>query len=164
MILPPLPYQKIVFESPLNPEEARQRLAAEVAPLRSGWQWVEKRTETFEGTVSAEDFQIHRIIRYRNSFLPVIHGRILPGIPGARIEVTLKLHTFVLIFSLIWLGFVGPLAGGAFLQFLTSGGIEPEGIIPALMLIFFVLMVVIGFGIEAYKARKLLSHIFAVED
>lgn len=159
-MIPLLPYQKFVLESPFSPEEARRRLAAEVAPLRSGWQWIEKRVETFEGTVSAEGFEIHRIIRYRNSFLPVIRGRISPGMPGSRIEITLQLHIFAVIFSLIWLGFVGPLAGGAALQLLTTGSVEPGAIIPSLMLIFFLLMVIIGFGVEAQKARKLLSRIF----
>lgn len=163
-MIPLLPYQKFVLESPFSQEEARRRLAAEVAPLRSGWQWIEKRTEKFEGTVSAEDFEIHRIIRYRNSFLPVIEGRISPGMPGTRIEITLKLHIFALIFSLIWLVFVGPLAAETVQQILTTGSVEPGGVIPCLMLIFFVLMMLIGFGIEAHKARKLLGRIFDVND
>lgn len=145
-----LPYQKFVFESPLSLEEARQRLEAEVAPVRSGWRWMEKRTEKFEGMVSTESFQIHRIIRYRNSFLPIIYGRISPGIPGARIEVTLKFHIFAVIFGLIWLVFVGPLAGAAIQQLLTTGRVELGAAIPCLMLIFFLLMVTFGFGFEAY--------------
>lgn len=163
-MIPLIPYQKFVFESPLNQEEARQRLEAEVAQLRSGWQWIERRTEKFEGAVSAEGFQIHRIIHYRNSFLPIILGRFSPGVPGVRIEVTLKLHIFVVIFSLVWLGFVGPLAGEAVMQIMTTGSVEVGGAIPCLMLIFFFLMLIIGFEIEAYKAKKLLSRIFEVGD
>lgn len=158
------PYQQLVFESPLSQEEVIQRLTCEVAKLRSGWQWVEKRTEKFEGTVSEEGFQISRIIRYRNSFLPLIQGRFSPLGQGVRIEVTMKLHLIMVIFSLIWLSFFGLPALGIALQILTTGRVEAAGIIPCAMMIFFYLMVTIGFGIEAHKARKLLSRIFEVDD
>ncbi len=107
-MIPLLPYKRLVFESPLSQEEVIHRLTLEVAKPRSGLQlqWFEKRTEKFEGTVSEEGFQINRIIRYRNSCLPVIHGCFSPLMKGVRIEVTMKLHIVVLAFSIIWLSFV----------------------------------------------------------
>jgi hypothetical protein len=163
-MIPLLPYQRLVFESPLSQEEVIRRLTLEVAKPRSGLQWLEKRTEKFEGTVSAEGFQINRIIRYRNSFLPIIHGRFFPLGPGVRIEMTLKLHIAVLVFSLIWLGFVGRMAITVVPQMLTTGSVDAGGAIVGAMLIFFYLLVTIAFGIEADKARKLLSHIFEADD
>lgn len=162
-MIPLIPYQKLVFDSPLSQEEAVRRLALEVAKPRSGWQWREKRTEKFEGTVSDESFQISRIIRYRNSFLPVIQGRFSPFGSGVRIEVTMKLHVIILIFSLLWLSFVGFPVLGAVMQFLMTGRFEEAGWIPCAMLVLFFLMTAIGFGIEAHKAKKLLSRIFEVD-
>lgn len=163
-MLPLLPYQQLVFASPLSKEEVIRRLTLEVAKPRSGLQWFEKRTEKFEGTVSEAGFQIHRIIRYRNSFLPVIHGRFSPLGPGVRIEVTMKLHLVVLAFSLIWLSLVGGLAVVAIPQMLSTGRVEGGAAVLGVMLVFFYLMVTIGFGIEANKASKLLSRIFEVND
>jgi hypothetical protein len=159
-MIPLLPYQRLVLDSPLSQEEAIRRLTLEVAKPRSGLQWLERRTEKFEGTVSAEGFQINRIIRYRNSFLPVIHGHFSPLLQGVRIEVTMKLHIVVLIFGLVWLSFVGSIALGVIPQLLTTGRLDSGGGIVCGMLIFFYLMVTIGFGIEAHKARRLLSSIF----
>lgn len=162
-MIPLIPYQKLVFDSPLSQEEAVRRLRREVAKPVSGWRWVEKRTEKFEGTVSGEGFRISRIIRYRNSFLPVIQGRISPFGAGVRIEVTMKLHGIVLVFALLWLGFVGFPVLGAVLQFLTTGRFEEAAWFPCAMLVLFFLMTAIGFEIEAHKARKLLSRIFETD-
>ena len=163
-MIPLLPYKQLVFESPLSQEEVIRRLTLEVAKPRSGLQWLERRTEKFEGTVSEEGFQIKRIIRYRNSFLPIIQGRFSSLGKGVRIEVTLKLHIVALIFSLIWVGFVGRMAVAVIPQILTTGRVEGGGGILCAMLIFFYLLVTIGFGIEANKASKLLSSLFDADD
>ena len=120
-MIPVLPYKQLVFESPLSKEEAIHRLSLEVAKPRTGLRWRETRSEKFEGMVSAESFQITRIIRYRNSFLPVIYGRFATLGPGVRIEVTMKLHIIVLVFSFIWLSFVGGFALLTIPQLLTTG-------------------------------------------
>jgi hypothetical protein len=160
-MIPLLPYTQIVFESPLSKEEAVRRLTAEVASRSSGW--FERRTEKFEGTVSAEDFQIRRIIRYRNSFLPVITGRFCPLVKGLRIEVSMRLHLAVLIFSIVWLSIVGAGAVAFGLQFFRTGNVEVRMLTPFVMLLFFYLLVMIGFGIEANKAKQQLGGIFEAE-
>lgn len=163
-MIPLVPYKRLVFEYPLSKEVIIRRLTPEVAKPRSGLQWLEKRTEKFQGTVSEEGCQISRIIHYRNSFLPVIHGRFSPLAQGVRIEITMKLHAVVLAFIIIWLGFVGRMAVLAAPQMLTTGRVEGWGAILWAMLIFFYLMVTIGFWIETNKASKLLSRIFEAND
>ena len=160
-MIPLLPYKQLVFESSLSKEEVVRRLSLEVASRR--WGWFERRTEKFEGAVTEGGFQISRIIRYRNSFLPVIQGRFYPLAKGVRIEVTMRLHMAVLIFSIVWLSIVGvgALAFGS--QIIATGKIEAGMLIPFGMLLFFYLMVTIGFGVEASKARKQLSGILEAE-
>jgi hypothetical protein len=162
-MIPLLPYKQLVFESPLSQEEVIQRLTPEVAKPRSGLQWLKIRTENFEGTVSEAGFQIRRIIRHRNAFRPVIYGRFSPSAPGVRIEITMKLPIGVLLFSLVWLSFVGGLAVLDLPQMPTSGSIE-GGAIGWVMLLIFYVGVTISFGSEANKASKLLSRIFEVND
>jgi hypothetical protein len=159
-MIPLLPYTQLVFESPLSKEEVVRRLTLEVASRRWGWGLFERRTELFEGEVSEGGFRISRIIRYRNSFLPVIHGRFSPLVKGVRIDITMRLHVAVLIFSIVWLSAVGFGALAFASQFLSTGKIEGGMLIPLGMLLFFYLMVTIGFGVEANKASKLLSGIF----
>jgi hypothetical protein len=75
----------------------------------------------------------------------------------------MKLPIGVLLFSLIWLGFVGGMAVLDLPQMPTSGSIEGGAIGWAMLLIFY-FGVMISFGSEANKASKLLSRIFEVND
>lgn len=61
----------------------------------------------FVGNVGEHGFEIRRDIHYRNSFLPLIEGRIVPDGDGSRIDLVLGLHAAVAILMLFWLGFVG---------------------------------------------------------
>jgi hypothetical protein len=56
----------------------------------------------YTGTLSAKGFQIRRIIRYRNSFLPQIHGQFESIPQGTVVHVRMSLHPFVIAFSLVW--------------------------------------------------------------
>ena len=162
-MIPLLPYQKLVIEVPYSREELTRRLGKEVTSRTRRWGSFEKRTELFEGVVSDEGFQISRIIDYRNSFLPVIEGRFYPHAKGVRVEITMRLHVAVLIFSIVWLGMVGIVLGGAATHFLATRKIDAVALTPFGMLLFFYLMVTIGFGVEAKKASKLLNRLFEVE-
>ena len=161
--IPLLPYQKLLFNSPLSREELTRRLAREVSKSRWGFALFDRRTELFEGTITSEGFKVSRIIRYRNSFLPVISGNFSPTAKGVRVDVTLRLHGAVLAFSVVWLSFVGLGAAAVVLELLRSEPLGQVRLIPLGMLAFFYLLVTLSFGFEARKARKLLSEIFEAE-
>ena len=158
-----LPYQRLVFESQFSKEEIIRRLIAEVASRRISFGIFESRREKFEGEVSENGFKISRIIRYRNSFRPVIEGEFSPLVKGVRIDVRLRLHTMVMIFSLLWLGFGLVAAGAVIFQIISTGGFASGMFIPFGMLLFYFLLMTLAFGVEANKAGKLLSEIFAAE-
>jgi hypothetical protein len=163
-MIPLLPYKQLVFESHLSRGAIIRRLRVEVANRRLGWGIFERRTEKFEGEVSETGFKISRIIRYRNSFLPIVQGQFSPLIKGVRIEVRMRLHVAVLIFSILWLSFVGVSAVTVISQIISTGKFEGGMLIPLGMLLFYYLLVTIGFGIEANKASKLLRDIFEADD
>jgi len=159
--IPLLPYQKLLFNSPLSREELTRRLAREVSKSRWGFALFERRTELFEGTITSEGFKVSRIIRYRNSFLPVISGNFSPTANGVRVDVTLRLHRAVLAFSVVWFSFVVLGAAAVALELLRSR--HPESFMPLAMLAFSYLLVTLSFGFEARKARRLLGEIFEAE-
>ena len=158
-----LPYQRLVFESQFSKEEIIRRLIAEVASRRISFGIFENRREKFEGEVSENGFKISRIIRYRNSFRPVIEGEFSSLVKGVRIDVRLRLHTMVMIFSLLWLGFGLVAAGAVIFQIISTGGFASGMFIPFGMLLFYFLLMTLAFGVEANKAGKLLSEIFAAD-
>jgi hypothetical protein len=162
-MIPLWPYQKLVFKSPLSREEITRRLTREVSDRQWSVGLFEKRRELFEGTISDEGFKISRIIRYRNSFRPVIQGQFSPSVKGMRVEVTLRLHGAMLAFSIVWLSIVGMgLAAGA-ARVLSTGQVGAQMLGPLAALVFFYLLVTLGFGFEARKASKLLSGVFEAE-
>jgi hypothetical protein len=162
-MFPLWPYQKLVFNSPLSREDLTRRLAREVSKSRWGFAFFERREELFEGTITGESFKISRIIRYRNSFLPVIQGNFSPTAKGVRVDVTLRLHGGVLAFSVFWLSFVVLRIVADASELVRSRQLGQGSLIPFGMLAFFYLLVTLSFGFEARKARKLLSEVFEAE-
>ena len=100
----------------------------------------------FAGSRDDATFKVVRLIRYRNSFLPVIRGRIVPGGMGADVRLVMTLHPIVAVFLLLWCaglvfgvarGFtqsvapmlaLGPLAICSFGLFVTAAGFFPEAL------------------------------------
>jgi hypothetical protein len=156
-----LPYERLTIETTLSIEEARRRLADAIEPKRlMRWGWSTS-AKPFEGAITGDRFEMSRIIRYRNSFLPQISGQIRQGYQGAAIDLTLQMHPLVLIFMAVWLAAVG----GAALLFLStalgSGSFQAFGLIPIGMFVFGVLLCTLSFNFEASKAKALLNQLFA---
>jgi hypothetical protein len=106
-------------------------------------------TAPFIGSVSDDWFKIHRDIRYRNSFLPMIRGRVTPNGFGSRVDVTMSLHPLVGLFMIFWLGGVG----------LSAFAIRSaSSVIPVGMFIFGAALTAAGFFPEAMKAKQLISN------
>ena len=79
-----------------------EKLAAQIeAPKTFRWSF-SRHHVPYEGTINNSGFEIHRIIRYRNSFLPTIRGRFESLSGGTMIHITLKLHPFVTAFLVFW--------------------------------------------------------------
>jgi hypothetical protein len=103
---------------------------------------------SFVGTVEDDSFRIRRDIRYRNSFLPLIWGRITLTGTGSRIYVTMFLHPLVALFMVFWLVMAGNFALN----------LQPPSLVAVGMFIFGVVLTVAGFFPEAIKAKRLISE------
>ena len=107
----------------------------------------------FTGKIDAQSFRIKRRIRYRNSFLPLIWGRITPIPTGSRISVTMFMHPLVIVFMGVWLSGVGY---GVW-RCLHDPVPRVVAIVPFLMFLFGVGLLSAGFFPEAFKARRLIE-------
>lgn len=114
----------------------------------------------FEGTVGNDTFKISRIIRYRNSFLPVIEGRVESIGNASRVSITMRPFWFVSAFLAIWIAFFacflviatlnrGPISDSR--SFAVFAGFASFGY----------LLASISFGIEARRARRSLERLLA---
>ena len=115
----------------------------------------------FIGTVRDGSFKIRRDIRSRNSFLPIVRGRLSPTPTGTRVKVTMSISLFSALFVVLF--FV--VAAKLMIAF-NPGIVNPTPVVtdtfgflislgPVLLV---VAMFVWGFFPEATKARELLTR------
>jgi hypothetical protein len=110
--------------------------------------------QPYRGEIFEDSFKIIRNIGYRNSFVPIIKGKIIDNYPGTVIEVKMRMMIFVYIFMLVWFG--GISIG---LMFALKGAIL-AAIVPLGMLAFGYLIVMVGYKYEVNKAKKFLVNLF----
>jgi hypothetical protein len=149
-----MPFYRFQIDVDAPPHVVAERLRTIVRDMptfresfRRMWWFGDPASVPFIGSVQDESFKLRRDIRYRNSFLPMIRGRITPNGVGTRVCVTMFIHPLVALFMIFWLGMVG---FGAISTRSTSS------IIPGGMFIFGVALTVGGFIPEAIKAKNLI--------
>jgi hypothetical protein len=153
-----LPYQSRVFDSALTPSQALEHLKGAVEPKK--WFRFRRAERPFEGMVEGSTFHIQRIIRYGNSFLPQLHGRVESTPNGrARVVVSFQLHSAVAVFMILWFGLITLFGAVAIWQStISSDDLAPHlGI--AVMLGFGAALLFGGFVPEAQRAACLLEGI-----
>src|SRR5262245_54110562 len=105
-----MPLYRFQIQSHLTIQAVLERVRALVREtpgfpqsLKESFGWRPKGTPPFFGEIEGSEFRLHRDIRYRNSFLPRITGYVASGPSGTKIDVTMRLHPFVLVFMALWL-------------------------------------------------------------
>lgn len=152
-----LPYRRFELQSPLSVTQVTQALSDSGEPKR----WIRLGTadRPFEGTVTASGFQIQRNISYRNSFLPQVTGTVTPEGSGSRISITMKLHSVVLIFLLVWSGVLASICVAVGVSFI-AGSVEGTAALAPFGLFLLASLVITGsFAYEARKATELLTSL-----
>ena|SRR5687768_7943521 len=161
------PFERLTIETPLAPEEVRQRLAQIIEPKQM-FRFFSRDHKAYQGNLNNDRFEVSRIIHYRNSFLPVIKGEIRPGLGGTVVDITMHPHPFVIAFMIIWFGFAGTIFAGILSTSLISiwqsnGGslTDLAGVIfPAGFLLFGYVLVMGGFKFEAAKSKAFFQELF----
>jgi len=103
-------YLPLRIKTRMTPEEAEEVLRRFVRPkgsflhdLKGPGEWSDHAGRPFIGRVSENRFKFHRFITGRDSFLPIISGRITPVEGGAELRGAMRLHLSVAIFVIAWL-------------------------------------------------------------
>jgi hypothetical protein len=95
-----VPFAKLILDSHLNVCEVTTRLNEYVMP----YDWYDNlrhSSKLYFGKVSERDFRIWRIIKKgRNSFVPIVNGKIENYGTGSRIILTMQLHNGLMLFLL----------------------------------------------------------------
>jgi hypothetical protein len=161
-----MPFYRFHLETPLAESTAFERIQGLIRPRRSFREWIavnitrEDSTvgPPFLGKVGPGTFRLHRDIRYRNSFLPLVWGRIVPTRAGSRIEVTMFLHPLVTLFMIVWFAGLGYMLVQLWVHRKEAVPYAVFG--PAIMILFGVTLVLVCFIPEAIKAKRLIESAF----
>jgi hypothetical protein len=155
-----MPLYRIQLHSPIPPYAAVEKLKSVTRKppgfnesIRQSFNFTIPPNELFLGSIKDSSFCICRNIRYRNSFLPRIRGKITAENSGSYIDISMQLHPFVAVFMTGWLFFVG----------LTAFALAPaqkEFFIPLGMFVFGILLTAGGFIPEAIKAKNMLTSLW----
>lgn len=160
-----LPTENITYKTSLKENEIIRRLSENLEPekaLRFGI-LSSASTKPYEGHISGNTFEIKRIIRYQNTFLPRINGIIESDFDGITIKVKMRLHVFVLVFLSIWCGGVA-IGCIAFLSMaFFNSDFSPAILIPFGMLIFAYALTMGAFKYESIKSKKDLQTMFEAD-
>src|ERR1700744_2386344 len=97
-----LPYDKFCIVTPLSPAEVDKQLQAEISPRPTLFH--DTGDAYFMGSVANGIFKFSRIIRNRNSFLPVVIVHTESWLNGSRVFVKIRLYLFMAVFMCFWLG------------------------------------------------------------
>ncbi|PYF74416.1 hypothetical protein [Pedobacter nutrimenti] len=158
-----LPFENIYYKTKLKAEEVICRLNEHVGPEKPLLSsiLVTGSDKPYEGEIYGKQFQIRRIINYRNSFLPRISGVVKEEAGETQIFVKMRLHLFVMVFLSVFCVF---LIGISVLIFCKEDGvIFPWTLVPIAMLLFAFTMTVGCFKVESKRSKKDLKEIFEAE-
>jgi hypothetical protein len=153
------PSDSFEIETTMTPEEIVDSLKCGVEPKKL-FRFSSAHT-VFQGDLMRDGFKISRIIHYRNSFLPIVHGTFRPGHSGSIVSIKMRLHRFVAAFMCFWFG--GVVVGMLAVIFGLSSGktqVSLMLLIPFGMLAFGWALVSGGFWFEAKKQKLLLIEMF----
>ena len=134
-----MPIWRATLHSDLPPQEVERRLDALVlAPTNP----------LFKGTVRSGSFKLTRILRHQiNFFLPVIRGAIVPSAVGTEVKLLIHISPLAGTWLILWLAFFGDTFVGSRADQFMSFGVSVFGLI----------LVMVGFFPEAFKAKRLLQ-------
>jgi len=154
-----LPWRRYEIMTHLTPAEITAVMQRVTRPNR----WREPQTpQEFSGTVTADGFIVSRRVLSRNSFVPVIRGR-LEWAPGrTRIRITMRLNLSVLVFWILWLMSV---ASGLLTVLIHAGDAHwnlSRGLVLLVgMLVFGYLLCTVSFDGEARWAKGRLDDLLS---
>src|ERR1700722_1009431 len=108
-----MPFYSFHLSVPAPPDVVAERIRQVVSPAPASWasltparKFSNSHGTPFLGAVDQLSFLIRRNIQYRNSFLPMIRGKIVPTPTGSRVDGFMYVRPFSLVLMAISLGFL----------------------------------------------------------
>jgi len=159
-----LPYENLIYETNLSENELIERLCLLIEPKQIfRFVFGMRNSISYEGNISYNRFEISRIIRYKNSFLPQISGEIEESNSSTLIKVKMRMSTFGYIFMSSWCGGLLMLTTSALSSVKKTQEFGSESFIPLFMGFLGLLINIGAFKFESWKSKKDLEIILSAK-
>jgi hypothetical protein len=142
-----LPYARLTIDTPVSREQIQERLAKVVDSRPNPVGYYSGGRKPYRGRLERDCFKIGRRIWYRNSFRPVIIGRVNEGVRGRHVDISMRMNMGVTVFMVFWLSAMA--AGAVTTQRLLAVGIAVAGYV----------VMMLGFSLEALESRRFLREL-----
>jgi len=146
-----LPFEHLIYQTNLSEQDVIRVLSDNVGAKRKPFTFNNTSTKEYEGFINENSFEINRIIKNRNSFLPQITGIIQRSSYETQIEVKMRLHWTVSIFMIFWCSFV---IFFLMVTLMEAKKISVDVFFPLSMLLLAYLLTMLGFKIESKRSKK----------
>lgn len=162
-----LPFEKYVLITSLTTEDVLRRLGNSIQ-AENDYTWSAFRrvySKPYRGAVTGLSFRMIRNINYRNSFIPVIRGRVTCISGQTQVMISMRPIGFIIVFMAFWLGLTGLVCIGillsGILQFrqIIQSGFTPAVIIPFIMFAFGSGLFLYGFKSESTESKQFLADL-----
>jgi hypothetical protein len=159
-----IPFVKVKYRTNLSIDSVLEKLDSIIEPKKNtvfgGLSYI----KAFSGELFDDNFIIIRNIEYRNSFLPIIKGKIFRENEYTIIEMFLRMHLFVIIFLCIWLSIpfmlICLLLFNSLIKKTSSLGTI---IMPVGLFLFGYFLMIGGFNYENTKAQNIIKEVLEAE-
>lgn len=158
-----LPFENYVINTNLSVDEVIERLSLNVETRKTFLNF-DSLTKQYQGEFTSKDFNISRIISYRNSFLPVILGEIKSTDGKTQIDISMNLDFKIILFLILIMviniltNFISPIPDFIFFKLFDF---DFSSIMFFLILY---LVTTVAFKIESNMSKQFLADLFDVEE
>jgi hypothetical protein len=154
-----VPFERFTLETSRSPDDLVTALARVTQPPPMQLRLVPQRpTSTFVGEVSKERLHFRRAFYGRNSFAPLVIGRIVPTAFGARIEAVMRPGSFVIAFMAMFVAVLAPAVVISVAELLERGTLQGFVWQPVLIPIVLYAGCLLGFVPQARRMKRLLRE------
>lgn len=118
-----IPYERMTLETSLKDTEIKRRLSGYVAPVVSYMVQIKLSDKPFKGKVTSDGFEMMRVVNGRNSWLPLVIGKVESTTNVSYLNIKMRMHLVPLIVTILIIG-MASLMGIHNVLFAISTGIR----------------------------------------
>lgn len=161
-----LPYERFVIKTHLDPNTVLSKIdSIAERPTDRFSLFYTNEGKPYLGNLKDNCFELNRYIHFRNSFLPVIKGRVNLDVHGSIIMVTMRLSICVIIFLSVCLGEIVYGSFSRLVETIQSGEFATVDLVvhPFGLLLFLYLFTMIFFKYESLKSKFFLTDLLEAQ-